>query len=426
MGLIARVRSSELALHGALVFGGVAIASLFNYLYYALIGRIAGVETYGVVTSLASALLVVSAPATMVQTVAARLAADLEARGDLAAIRRLADLVTRQTGLAAAAVLVLCVLFSRQLAGFFNLSSPVPIVIASLGAALLAVVAAQRGVFQGSHRFADFSASVSIDCVGKVLVGIALVVPFGANGALCGIVASLAGAATYAQVAFGKRFGAPSGALALDRALIKRVASNVGVAQLIFTVLMFYDVPLIKHAFDARSAGLYAAAALVGRAVIAAISFVPTLIMPKATARAAAQRSPLPLLGIALLLAGGVVLVAVVAALLAPRLVVTLIAGRAFGEAASLVFLYVVASSTLALANVVAAYKMGLHRYDFVPAAAVVAILEIVVFATWHPSLSAAVGVLAAGHGAILVATLYRLTAPAPWSSPVAIPVVDL
>jgi O-antigen/teichoic acid export membrane protein len=187
----------------------------------------------------------------------------------------------------------------------------------------------------------------------------------------------------------------------------------VGLGQLTFTVLMFYDVPLIKHAFDSRSAGLYAAAALVGRAVLAAISFVPTLVMPKATARAAAGRSPLPLLGAAAGIASGIVALAVIAAIFAPRLLVTLIAGRAFGAAAPLVLPYVVASGALALANVVAAYKMGLHRYDFVVPALAVAALEIAAFSVWHPTLVAAITVLLAGHVAILCTTLVRLNAPA-------------
>jgi O-antigen/teichoic acid export membrane protein len=252
---------------------------------------------------------------------------------------------------------------------------------------------------------------MAIDGTVKVCVGVPLVTVLGAAGALLGLAASQVVAFGYALAAFRLRFGSVRAPLALDRKLIVRVISHVGLGQLTFTILSFYDVPLIKHAFDGRSAGLYAAAALVGRAVLAAISFVPTLIMPKATARAAAGRSPLPLLGAALGLAGTIVAVAVIAGAVAPRFVVTLIAGRAFGDATPLVLPYLIASGALALANVVAAYKMGLHRYDFVIPAGVVAILEIGVFAAWHPTLEAAVTVLLSGHIAILLVTLFRSNA---------------
>lgn len=409
--MIARIRKSDLALHGALVFAGVIISNIFNYLFYMLIGRSTSIETYGVVTSLMSALLIVAAPATVVQLIAARLAADLDARSDNAALRRLSDLVNIWTSGAAAFVALVIIVFRDLLAAYFNITSSVPIVVTAVAAALLALSIAQRGVFQGAHKFGDFSASTAIDAVFKLFIGVPLVGVFGASGAIFGAVASLAGSCAYGMYAFRSRFGNVRAPLLLDRKLIARVVSHVGLGQLTMTILMFYDVPLIKHAFDARSAGLYAAAALVGRAVLAATSFVPILVMPKATARAASGASPLPLLLVALGLSVACTAVAILAALIAPGFVVTFIAGKAFAEAGPLVLPYVLAASVLSIANVIASYKMGLHRYDFVVPALIVAICEIGVFAVWHPTLHAAIMVLLCGHSAILLTTLYRLNA---------------
>jgi O-antigen/teichoic acid export membrane protein len=411
--MIARLVQSDVARHGAIVFAGVVLASIFNYLYYMLIGRHASIETYGIVTSLASALLVLAAPANVAQIIAARLAADLAARGDLAALRRLGDIVTIWSTGIVSVVVVAGVLLRDVIARFFNLSDSGPIVIALISFALVSVVIVQRGVFQGSQRFGEFAASSSIDATIKVAVGVPLVGPFGASGGLFGLVIGLAFAALYNVIAFGRSFGAARAPIALDPGLITRVVSNVGLSQFTFTVLSFYDVPLIKHVFDSRSAGLYAAAALVGRAVIAATSFVPTLIMPKATARAARGQSPLPLLGVALGLAAVVAGIAALIALVAPRFLVTIIGGPRFGNAAPIVFTYVVASGALSLANVSAAYKIGLHQYDFVRPVALVGLGEVVALALWHPTLTAAVTVLVCGHLALFAVTLFRLNAPA-------------
>jgi O-antigen/teichoic acid export membrane protein len=412
--VISRLAKSEVVRHGALVFGGVVIASLFNYLYYMLIARRAGVDTYGVVTALTSAVLVMLTPAIIGQLIAARLAADLEARRDNGALRTLADLMTSWTTTIAAVVVGAGVLFRGPIAAFFNLSDSVPVVMASISLGVYAVVMVQRGVLQGAHRFGDLAASSTVDAVVKVVVGVPLVGVLGATGGLIGLVVGVVLALVYDLVVFRARFGTVRSPIALDRALILRVVSHVGLGQLTFTVLTFYDVPLIKHAFDARSAGLYAAAALVGRAVVSAVSFVPILVMPKASSRAAAGRSPLPLLGAALGLAAALVGVAVLAGLIAPRFVVTLLSGSAFAEAAPLVLPYTIASGALSFANVIAAYKMGLHRYDFVIPCLVVAGAEMAVFAFWHPTLTAAVGVLATGHIALLGATLYRVAAVSP------------
>jgi O-antigen/teichoic acid export membrane protein len=180
-------------------------------------------------------------------------------------------------------------------------------------------------------------------------------------------------------------------------------------SQLAFTVLMFYDVPLIQHNFDPRSAGLYAAAALVGRAILSIITFVPTVVMPKATARAAAGQSTLPLLFVALGGAGAIIGFVVLISACVPTLVVTLVAGGRFAGAAPLVFEYAVASGALALASVVAAYRIGLHRYEFVVPCTAAALLEICALICWHPTLAAVLTVLISGHLVVLAATLYRL-----------------
>jgi O-antigen/teichoic acid export membrane protein len=412
--LIARLRSSELVRHGAFVFAGVAFSSVFNYLFYMLLGRRVDVESYGVVTSLASALLVIGAPGIVAQLIAARLAADLETRGDRGALRKLADVVTLYGTAIVLVVVLIGIVFREAIAGYFNIAGTAGTVVTAIALGLFVVESVQRGVLQGAHRFGAMSASMAIEAAVKVVVGVTLAGTLGATGALIGIAAGSVVAVGYNWYAFASEFGYVRAPVAIERDVIGRVITHVGLGQLTLTVLMFYDVPLVKHMFDARSAGLYAAAALVGRAVIAAVSFVPTLIMPKATSRAAAGKSPVPLLGMAMALSLSIVLVAVLFGWLAPRFVVTLIAGKSFAEAAPLVLLYIVASGCLSLANVVAAYKMGLHRYDFVVPALIVAIVEISVLAVWHPSLLAVVGVLTAGHTGILAATLYRVTSYAP------------
>jgi O-antigen/teichoic acid export membrane protein len=412
--VIGRLRKSDVLLHAAIVFGGVVVANVFNYLFYMLIGRRAGVVAYGEVTSLASALLVIGAPANVGQLIVARLAAGLDAHGDKASLRRLGDVVTMSTSGAAAVVFVLVVLLRGPIATFFNLSETAPVVAAGATLAALLVAYVQRGVLQGAHLFEDFSYSLALETVTKLVLGVAFVVPFGATGALAGVAAGLVLAASFNFFSFHRRFGGGRAKVPFDRATLTRIVSGVGLGQLTLTVLTYYDVPLVKHAFDARTAGLYAAAALAGRAVIGACMFVPTIILPKANARAAAGRSTLPLLFAALGLGATVVAVAVFASALAPRFVVTTIAGRPFGDAAPLVLLYVLASSALSLAYIVASYNFGLQRYEFVIPASAVACAEIVTLALWHPSLHAIVGVLATGHACVFAATLYRSGARVP------------
>lgn len=408
---LARLVRSDVARHGAIVLGGVLVANAFNYLFYMLIGRRAGVIVYGEVTSLASALLVLSAPANVGMLVVARLAADLDARGERAALRRLGDLVTAWTAGIGIVILGIIAVERDPIARFFHLTDAVSVLVSAVGLALYFIVLVQRGVLQGAHQFEDYSISLALESAARVAVGVALVGVFAASGALAGIAVSLVLAALYNAWRFRRRFGALASRVVLDRATTVKVATNIGLGQTAITVLTFYDIPLVKHAFDAHSAGLYAAAAFVGRAVIAICAFIPTIVLPKATARAAAGRSPLPLLAAAVGCAVAFVAVATLAAAVAPRFIVTLISARAFADAGPLVLTYVLASGALAVAGVISSYQFGLHRYTFVLPMCAAAAAEIVTLAVWHPSLRAVVGVLLAGHLCVLAATLIRVTA---------------
>jgi len=403
-GTFDRLKQNDLLLHGAIVFIGLGVANVFNYLYYMLAGRVLGVEAYGELTSLTSALLTLAAPANVAQIIVARLTADLSASNNHSALARLSRATMSITWTVTLLVVAAGVLFRDPVAAFFH-STPLPVITttAALGAYL--VITVQRGILQGSHRFGALSASYVIEGLVRLGVGIPLAVSHGALGGLVG--AAIGGVAClaynlWALRSVARRTGGPIG---FDLKRIMHITAHIGLAQFTLTALAFYDVALVRHVFDARSAGLYAAAALVGRAMSGMLQFVPTVIMPKATARTSTGASALPLLGIGVGLSAALAgLVALIAGL-APGELAAVFAGNAFRDAAPLVLPYVLAAAALGIANVVAAYQIGLHRYWFVVPSTVIATVEVTINASWHPSTLIFVAVLLGGHVAFLAST---------------------
>jgi O-antigen/teichoic acid export membrane protein len=404
-------RRNDFFFHGSVLFAGLAVANIFNYLYYMLAGRVLGVNAYGEMTSLTSALMAVAAPASVAQLVIARLTADLEATGNRQALARLSSSVLRTTAIIALLVFLASFAFRDALSLFFHSSTaPVLTAAATLGAYAVALV--QRGILQGSHRFGHFSVSCIVESVGRLGIGIPLAIGHGAFGALLGASIGALGSLVYNLWALRspRRDDDSKPGVAFDFNRVVRTTSGIGVSQLALTALLYYDVALARHAFDARSAGLYAAAALVGRAIIGILQFVPTVIMPKATARAAAGASTLPLLASGIGLSAAIAGVGIVAAVLAPGQLAAVFAGPAFREAAPIVLPYVLAASALGIANVVTAYQIGLHRYAFVVPSTIVAAVEISLNAFWHPSLAHYVTVLLGGHALFLVAVFFGIS----------------
>jgi len=111
-----------------------------------LVGRLASVEVYGEVTALAASMLLLAAPALVAQLIVARVAAELEARSDRAALRRLSDAVTRWPLLAGVLVVIIAALAREPIARFLNITASGAIVTTAVATALLFTAYVQRGV----------------------------------------------------------------------------------------------------------------------------------------------------------------------------------------------------------------------------------------------------------------------------------------
>ena len=409
--LFTRARNSDLIRQGVLVFLSLTGANVLNYAFYAIVGRMVGVENYGVFTAVTAAIIICTTPAIIGQTVVAKLAAEFCAVDDIAGLRGFADAVTMfAIGLGALLGLAGIVL-EHPLAQFLQINDPAIIAIAAVALAVWIVIWLGRGVFQGAGAFGTFGISNLLEGLGKTVFAAGLVIVAGLRGAFAGLAIGLCLTAVYNTLRLRRQFGHTSRRFHANYYRLAISASATGSAVFAITTMVLFDVILVKHYFGPRDAGLYGAAALVGRALYTVVAFVPTVVLPKATTRAAASRSPLPLL----VAAGGVTIICCAAALLifrlAPAHVVTAIAGQKFADAAPLVFPYGCAIAALATANVFAMYKIGVHRFDFVRPLLLVMVGEIICVIVRHRFLTDVLQTIVIGHTMALAVVVWRLTA---------------
>ncbi len=407
-----RVADSDFVRHGLLVFAGLMAANVLQFAFYSIVSRLVGVEQYGVLTSLFSAVLLAAiGPATVAGTIVARLAADLRSTNDLGKLRRLGDLVNVVTALVGTIAFIIVLLTASAIASYLRLGTVLPVLITGAALAFSLAIPVQRGIFQGIERFAAFSLSNVIEATTKVAAGSLLAYRFGVNGALAGLALSLLCTWGYNALTL-RRLGPVADRLALDGRRIALTSTGVALAVLAVNALLFYDVILVRHYFSALTAGLYGAAALVARAMYTVINFIPTIVLPKASARRRNGRDSRVLLFASLGTAGAIVAVGVAVTAIAPRAVVIVLAGHAFGDAQPFVLPYMIALGVLALANVAAMYNIGLHRFDFVGPLLTIAIAEIVAVSIWHQSVSQILVILCLGHGLAFLTTLLPNRAP--------------
>lgn len=411
VAFLARARSSDLVRHGILVFISLTGANVLTYAFYAIVGRMVGVENYGAFSSVMAAVIICMTPALIGQTVVAKLAADFRAVDDHDGLRGFADAVT-MFGVAVGAALGLSgIVLARPLASFLHIADPYIVAIAAVSLMAAIVMWLQRGIFQGAGAFGSFGVSNLLEGLGKTAFGAIFGLFYGVRGAFTGLAIGFTVTVIYNTLRLRQRFGSASRRFRADARRIAISASATGFAVFAITTMVVFDVILVKHYFGLREAGLYGAAALIGRALYTVVAFVPTLVLPKASGHLAARRSPLPLL----FAAGGVTLTCCATALLvfriAPVQVILAIAGRKFVDAAPLVFPYGCATAALATANVFAMYKIGLHRFDFVRPLLFVMCGEIVSVVVRHRFLADVLQTIVVGHTIALAVVVWRLTA---------------
>ena len=409
-----KVFRSEFVRHSALVFSATMATNVLNYLFNFAVSRRLGVENYAILSSLGGLLMILSLPAVIINLVVVKYAAEFHAVADVARLARLSRVVLRWSAIFAASFFVCGLLLRSYVAAFLHIPNDLAIVFTVTLLAFSFMVPSVRGILQGSQDFRTFSVSVVLEILLKVVLGVALVYNgFGVRGAMFGWSVATAIALLYTIWAVRRRLSdGAEGTLSIDVKRLLRTISGVGAAIVVLTLLSFLDVVLVKHYFDARQAGLYAAVNLTGKVVLFIVSFLPMTLLPKAVAKVKQGESPIGLLLQSA--AGTLVMSGAALALFAfmPAKVISLLAGHAFAPAAPYVFRYDIAMTLLAGITLVVNYKIALHRFDFVYPLFAILVAEVIAIAIWHRGLFDVVNILLAGNTIALLAVMYRVNAP--------------
>jgi O-antigen/teichoic acid export membrane protein len=404
----------DFARYGLLTFASTTASNVLSYAFHFFVSRRLGVDNYGELSALFATTVIASVPATFLVIIVVKYAAEFRALGDDARIRALIGWITVVMGAFAVAALLLVCAASGAIAGFLHIGDRLAVVLAGFFIAFFLLSPVLRAVLQGVEDFVGFSISICIEAGGKAVVGVALVyLGFGIRGALIGWIVGVALAVAYTYFELWRRYRhAGKLPLYIDVRRLMITSARVGATTLLMTSLVSTDVLMAKHYFPASSAGLYSAASLAGKMLLYLVGFVPTVVLPMASNRAASGLRPLPVFlqgtAVLVLLAGaGLTLYATF-----PAGVVGALAGKAFLRAAPLVLPYGTAMVLIALLNATVNYKMAIHRFDYVVPLAIITVGEIAAIGAWHGSLQDVIRILIVGNGGAFVIALYRIGAP--------------
>jgi O-antigen/teichoic acid export membrane protein len=353
--------SRQLATGGAVLGGAMIVANGGNYLLNIFLGRWLTPPEFADANLMVTIMLLVTAIAISLQLIAARFTGVHTVAGDEAAVAATARWLERRAAIAGAVVAVVLAGASPFLRDVFNSASAWPFVILGAGMPFYLVQAVGRGVLQGRLQFAPLAATFVVEMVVRVSLGIGLVaLGLGVIGATIALTVSFLAVWLHVRLLEHPADGSPLSAGSVSS--IIAYASPVAVLLLGQIIINNGDVLIAKGFLDPETAGVYAAIALVGRAVFFLSWSVATTLFP-----AAAQRGERGEDSDNLLYAGcGIVAVMgagfVVGAWWLGGTVLGKVLGPEYGEVSSPLAWYAAATSMFAIANLIVSHHLSLDQ----------------------------------------------------------------
>lgn len=342
---------------GAAVMVAMGLGNAANYGFHVVTGRFLGAEAYGLLAGLVAIIGVVAVATASLQTATAKAIASRPAGAPLRS--GLLDPFTRSTVVVGGAISVLVLLASPILARFFGIGVP-PVALLAAYLVPAAIISIAVGRLQGLRRFtalAWFSAAVAVT---KLVGGAAVVaVGLGVTTVMAFLVVHAAGSA-----AIGLHLTRHGGAV-VGRAIDREVGSAL-VAFTLLWVMISADVPAARGLLSESEAGIYAAAAVVGKTVLWLPSVVVTITFPRiATAVSANESTQDPMLR-AFRLTLGLCALGVVGLVLFGETIFAVFFGAEYRAAADLAWKISLAAIPLAIANLLLHHQLARSHTRFI------------------------------------------------------------
>ncbi len=350
----------SLASASILLMVSMTVVNAGNYVYNLILGRWLGPALFADLSLIVTLLLAVTFITVPLQMTAARYAAIHTADGDLVALAGIRRWVER-LGIGFGLILVAVFALGSPLwQSFFKTTSAIPFIIFGVALPFSLLQGVERGILQGQTRFGVLAVTYQVEMWTRFLIGVGLVtLGLSVNGAVLGISLSFFATWLTAKLAVARLPAAALPDKEMQTALIL-FALPVLVSQLGQILINNSDVLLVRRFFPAEMAGQYAALALIGRIVFFATWSVVTTMFPIVAQKHKKGEPHGYLLWLSLGIVAAISVPVVVLTFAFPEWIVGILFGKQYLGVASLLWLYALATSLYALANVVVNYRLSL------------------------------------------------------------------
>lgn len=415
MNIVQNVRSSQFLRHNAVFFAGSLAVGALNYLYYPVLGRLLDPATFGEVQTLVSLFLQLGVFLVVLSIVIVNIVANYTSEEKRNAF---VFEFEKLALLGSAFLLAISLVFGKQLQAWLNFESSWPFVVLALAVAASVPFYIRGAYLRGHQRFGLVSGGNILAAGAKLLLSAVLVaLGLGTIGAIGGILLAQVFACIFVVLwAFRAGLIPVDGVKKIGLPNLKLLAPElkyggiVLVVSLAITLQYSIDIIVIKHYFDATTAGLYAGVAAVARILFFLTASIPQVLISKikftnvdGENRRTLQKS--------LMLLSGLSLPVLAVFVIFPAEVIGLLMGNDYVGLADLLPKLSISVFLVAVLNLLAAYYLSLRRFGIAALTLVGAGFSYIFILLHHGSPEAVVESLLLGSAVTLAAVgVWKLT----------------
>jgi O-antigen/teichoic acid export membrane protein len=402
------VIGSQDLLQNVFVVGSYSILSVvFVVLFHLLMARYLGPQDYSVLGTFASVLLTVILMSSSMYLIITRFITYHHTRYQYEQINYLVRTCLKYFFAAGLFIFLTILIFSQQIADFFNIATPGPVVMFGFAIWLQLLVPIYEGAFKGLDNLHSLGRMRVIESFSRWVLALVLAyLSFGVTAMVfaLGLGTFIALTYTYPAIRNLQRFHV----VKPNMQEIWEYARPVVLIIATIALLLNLDIILVKHYFPPEEAGIYAAASLLAKIPFLISSVFNSVIFPRVIKLHVDGKPSGHLLRVSLKWMSILMVISTFMSIFFANKLFTGLFGSKY-SAGGYVGIYAFAMGLLAIVNVLAVYQLALKRFTLAKIIPWFLVLEVALFAYFHDTIFQIVIITVLVTALLVATTLYVL-----------------
>lgn len=386
---------------GGILFIGMSVVNVGNYLFNLLVGRSLGPIDYGIFTSLTSILAITGVIGGTLTTTATKFSSIYNANSEYGKINYLIGYLNKKGLLIGLAISLIVILLAKFIARFLNIGELVPIILLSLVYLLVFPLSVNRGILQGMQNFIQLSINSVLEPFAKIILSVIFIwLGWKINGVILAIVFSIIIVYSFSFYPLKKIL--KNHPKIIEKNNLWNYSITTLVALVFSSTLIFSDIILVKHYFDPHEAGLYSAVSTIAKIILYGSTPIVTVMFPMIANLQAKEKKHYYLLIQTFLLV--ILLTSLVLGffVLFPEFSIRILFGNQYLQVAKYLGGLSFAFFLFSLCNVFINYFLSIRKNQFVWIMLLAATLQISLISIYHENLYQIINSLIITYGSLL------------------------